>query len=107
VSSADPLLGSFVAVHRVAAGSADPDQEVLMPHERMPLADIIDAYTAGSAYVNGLDQVTGRIMVGGLADLVLLDRDLLTADHDPETLGRVRLTLVDGEAVFDPAGLAS
>ncbi|HET8662708.1 MAG TPA: amidohydrolase [Nocardioides sp.] len=107
VSSADPLLGSYVAVHRVAAGTADPDQEVLMPHERMPMADIIDAYTAGSAYVNGLDRVTGRIMVGGLADLVLLDRDLLTADHDPETLGKVRLTLVDGHVVFDPAGLAS
>lgn len=107
VSSADPLLGSFVAVHRIAAGSADPDQEVLMPHERMPVEDIIDAYTSGSAYVNGLDDLTGRIMVGALADLVLLDRDLTSAEHDPETLGKVRLTLVDGQPVFDPAGLAS
>jgi predicted amidohydrolase YtcJ len=107
VSSADPLLGSFVAVHRIAAGSADPDQEVLMPDERMPVEDIIDAYTAGSAYVNGLDDLTGRIMVGALADLVLLDRDLTSAEHDPETLGKVRLTLVDGQPVFDPAGLAS
>jgi predicted amidohydrolase YtcJ len=107
VSSADPLLGSYVAVHRVAAGSTDPDQEVLMPHERMSVADIIDAYTAGSAYVNGLDGLTGSIMVGALADLVLLDRDLLTAEPDPETLGRVRLTLVDGRPVFDPTGLAS
>jgi predicted amidohydrolase YtcJ len=107
VSSADPLLGSYVAVHRIAAGSGHPDQEVLMPHERMPVADIIDAYTAGSAYVNGFDDLTGTIGVGTLADLVLLDRDLLTADHDPETLGRVRLTLVDGRPVFDPDGLAS
>jgi len=103
VSSADPLLGSFVAVHRVAPGR--PDQEVLMPHERMRVADMIDAYTAGSAYVNGLDELTGTIRVGALADLVLLDRDLLTAEHDPETLGRVRLTLVDGRPVFDPDGL--
>jgi predicted amidohydrolase YtcJ len=106
VSSADPLLGSFVAVHRIAAGGIDPHQEVLMPHERMPVEAIIDAYTAGSAYVNGLDGLTGRIMVGALADLVLLDRDLLSAEHDPETLGTVRLTLVDGQPVFDPAGLA-
>ncbi len=107
VSSADPLLGSFVAVHRTAAGSNDPTQEVLMPHERMRVEDIIDAYTAGSAYVNGLDGVTGRVGVGALADLVLLDRDLLTSEHDPETLGRTRLTLVDGQPVFDPDGLAS
>ena len=78
-----------------------------MPHERMRVEDIIDAYTTGSAYVNGLDDLTGRIMVGALADLVLLDRDLLLAEHDPETLGRVRLTLVDGLPVFDPDGLAS
>ena len=107
VSSADPLLGSYVAVHRIAAGSADPDQEVLMPHERMPVEAVIDAYTAGSAYVNGLDELTGRITTGALADLVLLDRDLLAGDHDPETLGKVRLTLVDGRPVFDPTGLAS
>ncbi len=107
VSSADPLLGSFVAVHRIAAGGADPDQEVLMPHERMPVAAIIDAYTAGSAYVNGLDELTGHIRVGALADLALLDRDLLASEHDPETLGKVRLTLVDGRPVFDPTGLAS
>ena len=78
-----------------------------MPHERMSVEDIIDAYTAGSAYVNGLDGLTGRVMVGALADLVLLDRDLLVAEHDPETLGRPRLTLVDGQPVFDPEGLAS
>jgi predicted amidohydrolase YtcJ len=107
VSSADPLLGAYVAVHRIGPGSTDPGQEVLMPHERMSVEHIIDAYTAGSAYVNGLDGLTGRVMVGALADLVLLDRDLLMAEHDPETLGRPRLTLVDGRPVFDSEGLAS
>lgn len=105
VSSADPLLGCFVGVHRVEPGTTG--REVLLPEERLPVADMIDAYTAGSAYVNGLDALTGRLDVGMLADLVLLDRDLLTAEHDPETLGKVRLTVVEGEAVFDPAGLAT
>lgn len=107
VSSADPLLGCFVAVHRLEPGTTDPGREVLTPSERMPVEDIIDAYTAGSAYVNGLDDLTGYIGVGALADLVLLDRDLLTADHDADTLGRVRLTLVEGEPVFDPGALAT
>lgn len=107
VSDADPLTGCFVAVNRIQPGSKVPGQEVLMPEEKLSVEAIIDAYTAGSAYVNGLDQLTGRIGVGMIADLVLLDRDLLTADHDPDTLGRVRLTLVDGEAVFDPTGLTT
>lgn len=107
VSSADPLLGCFVAVHRLEPGTTDPDREVLTPDERMSVADIVNAYTAGSAYVNGIDGLTGRIQVGALADLVLLDRDVLTAEHDPETLGRTLLTLVEGDPVFDPSGLAT
>ncbi len=107
VSSADPLLGCFVAVHRVGPGSTDSEREALTPHERLTVPEVVDAYTTGSAYVNGLEELTGRVGVGAAADLVLLDRDLLTAEHDPETLGRVRLTLVDGEPVFDPAGLAT
>jgi len=73
----------------------------------MSVTDIVNAYTAGSAYVNGLDELTGRLEVGTYADLALLDRDLLTAEHDPDTLGRVRLTTVEGEPVFDPEGLVS
>jgi predicted amidohydrolase YtcJ len=105
VSDADPLVGCYVGVHRVAAGTAQPRPEPLLAHERLPLEVVIDAYTSGSAHVNGLDELTGHIAVGALADLVVLDRDLLTAEHDPETLGKVRLTLVEGEPVFDPHGL--
>jgi predicted amidohydrolase YtcJ len=105
VSSLDPLECSYVGVHRIDPGTAQLDQPVFLPDQRLTLTDMIDAYTAGSAYVNGLDDLTGRIGVGMLADLVLLDRDLLTAEHDPQTLGRVRLTLVDGRPAFDPASL--
>jgi predicted amidohydrolase YtcJ len=100
VTTADPLLGMYVAVHR-RAPAAEAGAPCFLPEQRLRLADAIAAYTAGSAYVNGLDDRTGRIQVGALADLVLLDRDLVTADHDPATLGRVELTLVEGEVVFE------
>ena len=38
--------------------------------------DALAAYTAGSAYVNHLDDDTGTLEPGKLADLVVLDRDL-------------------------------
>ena len=40
------------------------------------------AFTLGSAYVNHLDDVTGSIEVGKLADLVVVDRDLFAHPVD-------------------------
>jgi predicted amidohydrolase YtcJ len=55
----------------------------------------------GSAYVNHLDTETGSIEVGKLADLVVLDRDLLAAGPSDLLGGTVQLTLVAGEKVFE------
>jgi predicted amidohydrolase YtcJ len=50
--------------------------------------------------VNGLDDVTGSIEVGKLADLVVLDRDLFDRGAGEIHEARVALTLVEGETVF-------
>ncbi|WP_458249112.1 amidohydrolase [Streptomyces sp. MAI_2237] len=97
VSSPDPLQGVHVAVNRVAPGSAVAP--VFLPAERIGLAEALTAYTAGSAYVNHLDD-TGRVRVGHLADLVVLDRDPFAGP--PQEIGRTRvaMTFVGGEAVY-------
>ncbi|WP_427165090.1 amidohydrolase [Streptomyces sp. C1-1] len=97
VSSPDPLQGVHVAVNRLA-----PDSDgapVFLPAERIGLTEALTAYTAGSAYVNHLDD-TGRVRVGQLADLVMLDRDPFAAP--PQEIGRTRvaMTFVGGEAVY-------
>ncbi|MER5511090.1 amidohydrolase [Streptomyces sp. NPDC002766] len=97
VSSPDPLQGVHVAVNRLA-----PDSDgapVFLPAERIGLTEALTAYTAGSAYVNHLDD-TGRVRVGQLADLVVLDRDPFAAP--PQEIGRTRvaMTFVGGEAVY-------
>ncbi|MFJ8061503.1 amidohydrolase [Streptomyces sp. NPDC096142] len=96
VSSPDPLQGIHVAVNRVEPGGTGP---VFLPGERVDLAAALTAYTAGSAYANHLDD-TGRVAVGALADLVVLDRDPF--DVPPEEIGttRVALTYVGGEEVY-------
>ncbi|MGW3098338.1 amidohydrolase [Streptomyces sp. NPDC001102] len=97
VSSPDPLQGVHVAVNRRAPDS--DDAPVFLPAERIGLAEALTAYTAGSAYVNHLDD-TGRVRVGHLADLVVLDRDPFAAP--PQEIGRTRvaMTFVGGEAVY-------
>ncbi|MFJ4953454.1 amidohydrolase [Streptomyces sp. NPDC088760] len=96
VSSPDPLQGIHVAVNRVEPGGTGP---VFLPHERLDLADALSAYTAGSAYVNHLDE-TGRVAAGALADLVVLDRDPFAGPPEAIAETAVALTYVGGECVY-------
>jgi predicted amidohydrolase YtcJ len=57
--------------------------------------------TAGAAFVNGLDRETGTLEPGKLADLVVLDVDLLAPEAPPPSAASVVLTLVEGEIVHD------
>lgn len=97
VSSPDPLQGIHVAVNRVEPGA--DGAPVFLPAERIGLTEALTAYTAGSAYVNHLDD-TGRIQVGALADLVMLDRDPFDGPTEAIAETGVALTYVGGEAVY-------
>ncbi|MGW7402637.1 amidohydrolase [Streptomyces sp. NPDC054833] len=96
VSSPDPLQGIHVAVNRVEPGEARP---VFLPGERLGLAQALAAYTAGTAYVNHLDD-TGRVSVGTLADLVVLDRDPFAGPPEAIAETKVALTYVGGARVY-------
>ncbi|MER5884617.1 amidohydrolase [Streptomyces sp. NPDC001941] len=97
VSSADPIQGVHTAVNRVAP---DEDGPVFLPEQRIGLTAALAAYTAGSAYVNHLDD-TGSVRAGNLADLVVLDRDPYAGP--PEEIGSARVlqTYVGGRRVYD------
>jgi predicted amidohydrolase YtcJ len=99
VSTANPLLELEVAVSRV-----DPDHRTddpFYPAERLPLEEGLRAFTEGSAYVNHLDHMTGTLEVGKLADVVVLDRDVLARDAGPIGEAEVALTMVEGEFVYE------
>lgn len=101
VSSPDPLAAIHVAVNRTLPPGLDDDCRDLgafLPEQRLDLATALTAYTAGSAYVNHLDD-TGTIRPGALADLVVLDRDPFAGP--PEEIGATRVdeTFIDGRRV--------
>jgi predicted amidohydrolase YtcJ len=80
VSSPDPWQAIHVAVNRMLpADNPDHDPEPLLAHESLTLAEAIDAYTAGSAFINGRGpddrDATGIIEVGAVADLAATNRD--------------------------------
>lgn len=98
VSSPDPLLQLEVAVTRVCPD--DRTAEPLLPEQRLDLPTAVRAFTLGSAYVNGRDDVSGTIVPGKAADLAVVDRNLFEAGAGPTGEAVVDYTIVAGEIVF-------
>ena len=98
VTSGNPLLGIETALTRrdplTNSGDSFYDQE------RIDLHDAIAAYTINGAYVNFLDEETGSIETGKLADLIVLDHNLFKLKPEEISEAQVLLTLLDGKPVY-------
>jgi predicted amidohydrolase YtcJ len=101
VSTPNPLKEIEVAVTRKPDG--EPDREVFLPDERVSVQEALTAFSAGSAYVNHLDGETGSLEAGKLADLTVLDRDVLSGASDEIGRATCLMTMVEGEIVFEGA----
>jgi len=97
VSSVNPLEEIEVAVRR--ADPTKPDEAPYLPDERIDLRDAIAAFTINAAYVNGLEDRTGSIEVGKLADLIVVDRNPFEVDPSDLSELEVELTLLEGQPV--------
>ncbi|MCF2528477.1 amidohydrolase [Yinghuangia soli] len=104
VSSPNPLWGMHVAVNRLPPGGdlavAGAAGKPFYPEQALTLAEVLRAYTLGTAWVNHMDDVTGSIEAGKYADLAVLDRDPFAGA--PEEIGDTAVvrTFVQGEEVF-------
>jgi predicted amidohydrolase YtcJ len=94
VSSPNPFLAIYQAETRRGV------QGVLDETQRMPRAAMLYAYTRHSAAVLDLADQIGSIAPGKLADLVLVDRDVLTVPVDELKEAKVVWTLFAGKAVY-------
>ena len=100
VTTADPLEQLEVAVTRAERGGA-----AFLPEQRLGLDAAVDAFTAGSAYVNH-DHDGGALAVGMRADLALLSIDVfaegyVSAAGAPLADASVELTVASGRVVHD------
>ncbi|MEV7940423.1 amidohydrolase [Kitasatospora sp. NPDC088264] len=77
------------------------DGRVSGPEQRIGLAEAIRTYTIDAAWQDFADDWKGSLEVGKVADLCVLDGDLLAADaHDIPAMPVV-LTVMDGHIVHD------
>ncbi|MCP3732984.1 amidohydrolase [Sphingomonas sp. MG17] len=94
VAPLDPMTGVDAAVQRQTIDGANPNG--WHPEQRVSIEDTLIAYTSTAAYAGFQENRLGRLAPGYLADLVVLDRDLLTVAPDQYLKTRVLRTFVDG-----------
>ena len=101
VSSANPLEGSHIAVNRISP----ENQSVPLggAEQCLSLEKILAAYTSGTAYVNHLDRVSGRIEEGLAADFAVISPNPFDVASDQIYRSEVRSTWIDGQCVYQGA----
>ncbi len=90
----EPLRGIHAAVTRQRA-DGQPEGG-WYPENRLTVEEALRGYTVGPAYAAGLEQELGRLQVGYLADLVLLDRDITRIPPEALLDTNVLGTMVEG-----------
>jgi predicted amidohydrolase YtcJ len=104
VSDPNPLWAIYTGVHRTApredvhARGADALGVPLEAAEALEFHTALDAYTLGSATVNGLDGITGAIQPGLAADLAWIDSDVSHGANLGSST--VNETFVNGATVY-------
>jgi predicted amidohydrolase YtcJ len=105
VAPIDPMTGVDAAVQRHTIDGANPNG--WHPEQRIPVEAALTAYTRTAAFAGFQEDRIGRLASGFLADLVVIDRNLLTIASDQYLKAAVLRTFVDGQERFTAAGVHS
>jgi predicted amidohydrolase YtcJ len=95
-----PFRGIYAAVTRQNEPVAGQPVRSYVPSERLTIGQAIYAYTQGSAYAEFAESYKGKLLPGFVADLTIVDRNLM-AIPAPEILNtQVLRTVVGGKTVY-------
>jgi hypothetical protein len=90
-----PFVQIYEAVTRKTSSG-----KLVSPEERISPMDAIRVYTWNGAYLGKDEEKLGSIEQGKLADIIVLDRDILTIPEDEIKDIQVVMTIVDGKIVY-------
>ena len=95
----DPVNSLYGALNRKDRKTGELTGE----NQRVAVLDAVRMFTYNGAYVSFEEQIKGSLEPGKLADVVILDQDLLTYPVEQIQDVTVRYTLVDGKVVYTKA----
>jgi len=93
----NPFLGMWITLTRQPRWSDQP----LYPEQRLTREQAIRLYTINNAYLMFDEKQKGSLEPGKLADLIVLDRDVLTCPIDEVKDIQVNRTYVGGKLVYE------
>jgi hypothetical protein len=82
----------------------DRDGNEFFGAQRMTRMQALRSYTINGAYAAFEEDIKGSITVGKLADVTVLDRDIMTVPEEEIPLATVLMTIVDGEIRYRDGG---
>ena len=91
-----PLVGLYAAVTRKGMSG-----RVFAAEEALTMMEALQAYTLYGAWLSFEEDDKGSIEPGKLADLIVLDRDLLTIDPEHIMEAKVLRTWLGGKLVYE------
>jgi predicted amidohydrolase YtcJ len=92
----NPWLGMEVAVTRKTERG-----DVLFPDEALTREQAVRLYTINNAFICHEEKVKGSLEPGKFADLIMIDRDVLTCPAEKIRDTKVLLTIVGGKVVYE------
>ena len=99
VGPLDAIEGIYAAVTRETIDSKNPNGWV--PSQKVSVTQALTAYTVNNAFAGFQDGKVGRISPGYLADLTIVDSDLLAIPHERIKGTKVLRTIVDGRERYN------
>jgi predicted amidohydrolase YtcJ len=92
----DPWLGMATALTRTTERGTDLGQDECLTREQA-----VRLYTINNAYLNREEKTKGSLEPGKLADLIVIDRDVLTCPAKDVAKTKVLYTIVGGKVVYE------
>ena len=92
----------FHSIHHAVARRPRGAAEAVGPDQRLTREEALACATHEGAYLTFEEDLKGTLEIGKLADVAVLDRDLLTAPEDEIPLIEADLVVVGGAVVREP-----
>ncbi len=97
VNPYNPFLGMWITLTRIPRGA----ERALHEEQKISRQQALRLYTINNAFLSFEEKEKGSIEAGKLADLIVIDRDLLECPTDAVRDTRVLRTYVGGKLVYD------
>lgn len=95
VEDVDPIASFYASVTRRLT-----DKFTFFPEQVLSREQAIRSYTIDNAYAAFEENIKGSLVPGKLADIVVLNNDLIQCDAEQIKNTRVEMTIIDGRIAF-------